>query len=50
MRVEDIIKKFKKRGHKITRSIQNGDIIINTRWGIKYTFSSYNKAYCYFFK
>ena len=50
MRVEDIIKKFEKRGHKITRSIQSGDVIIKTRWGFEYTFSSYNKAYHYFFK
>lgn len=49
MSIEDIVKKMKNKGYKITRSMQSNEILVTDRQGFTKSFPSYNWAYRYYF-
>ena len=49
MRIDFIVKRFRKNGYKITRDVNTSMIVVTTPCGFGHTFKSYRSAYmCYF--
>ena len=49
MRIDFIIKKFRKSGYNITRDVNTSVIVVTTPRGFGHTFESYRAAYLYYF-
>jgi len=49
MSIKNIIKRLEKSGHKVTKSMSTGNIIVNSAWGAVNTFNSYAAAYKFYF-